>query len=221
VSEIVKCLLCKSDQTGYLFSSKASQQVRPFYRCANCDLVFVPSAFHVDVLIEQAKYEKHNNSLSNQGYLQLLMPVAQLADELARKSPQGAKVLDFGCGPQPALAELLTDYGHSVEVYDPIFYPDRTGHQSSYPVITCTEVVEHFSDPPVSWSRLFSLLAPGGHAVVMTQLTDPQADLEKWHYIRDITHVSFYSRRSLQWIADQWQLQLQWADKNLAHFRKP
>ena len=48
--------------------------------------------------------------------------------------------LDFGAGPGPALAAMMSEDGFDVAIYDPFFQPDAEALQRKYDFITCTAV---------------------------------------------------------------------------------
>ena len=49
--------------------------------------------------------------------------------------------LDFGAGPGPALAAMMSEDGFDVAIYDPFFQPDAEALQRKYDFITSTETV--------------------------------------------------------------------------------
>ena len=55
--------------------------------------------------------------------------------------------LDFGCGPGPALANMMQSDGYEMEIYDPFFFPNKDALSKKYDFITCTETAEHFFNP--------------------------------------------------------------------------
>ncbi len=180
---------------------------REYLQCGRCDLVFVPSSYHLDRGAERAEYELHENDPADSGYRRFL---SRLAEPLARHLPPGASGLDFGCGPGPALAAMLQEQGFSVSLYDPFFFPDRSVLDDSYDFITATEVVEHLHHPGAELDRLWAGLRPGGWLGVMTKLVrDPEA-FAQWHYKNDMTHVCFFSAATWRWWAEsrnaEWEL---------------
>jgi len=137
--------------------------------------------------------------------------------------PPEGKLLDFGSGPGPVLAELLKQEGHTVDLYDPFFASSKGIWRKTYHAITMTEVLEHLEKPRADLERLVGRLKKGGVLSVMT-LFHPQdrQSFGVWWYRRDPTHVGFYTRRTLAKIADVLGLELVHCDDiRLAVFRKP
>jgi len=112
------------------------------------------------------------------------------------------------------LATLLEEsYGYHTDCYDLFFSPEKVYVGKEYDLITSTEVLEHISDP-VSVFRLFSsLLAPEGVLSVMTLLhpTDEEKFLG-WYYIQEMSHITFYSVKTLHCLASFTGLSLLYCD---------
>ena len=73
--------------------------------------------------------------------------------------------------------------------------------EKKYDVVTCSEAIEHFSNPELEWRRLWALLKPKGILAIMTQLRSFEKKFCDWWYIRDLTHISFFSEATFSWLA--------------------
>jgi SAM-dependent methyltransferase len=173
-------------------------RARPYWRCEHCELVFVPPADYVSSAEELAYYQQHDNQVDDPGYRQFL---SRLAEPLCERLSSQSTGLDFGCGPGPALAAMLTEAGHRVALYDYFFFDDPTVLARPYDFITASEVVEHLHRPKDVLAMLWALLVPGGCLGVMTKLVKSREAFAQWHYIRDPTHVCFFSRQTWLWWA--------------------
>ncbi|MCC5813086.1 MAG: methyltransferase domain-containing protein [Ectothiorhodospiraceae bacterium] len=189
-----------------------------YLRCPRCDLVWLAAAHRLDREAEREYYDTHENNPHDPGYRAFLN---RLVEPLAARLPAGARGLDYGSGPGPTLSVMLEELGFPMRLYDPCFAPDTSVLQSSYDFVTCTETAEHFFRPDREFALLDGLLKPGGLLGLMTGIRLPHHDFQTWHYVRDPTHVSFYSPRTLEWIAAHhcWELEL--PSKDVAIFRKP
>lgn len=210
------CPLCSSEKTQRLFEAKASKRLRTFYRCECCHLVFVPKEFHLSFEEEKRQYELHENHIENAGYLQLLQPAV---DWVVENVGLNQSLLDYGSGPNPVLAGLLKKQGYSAKTYDPYFASSEENSSQVFDLVTCTEVVEHFCSPIKEWEKLLEKVKSGGSLVVLTQWHSLAHDLRSWHYIRDITHVSFYCEKTFAWLADFFSCDVKF-ERGLAIFRK-
>src|SRR5690606_9828543 len=92
--------------------------VRDYWRCEACEVTFLEPEQRPRAERELAEYQQHIADPPDDGYRGFLMRVAEPLLETLRPAQQG---LDYGCGPGPALADLLRDAGHSVALYDPFF----------------------------------------------------------------------------------------------------
>ncbi len=189
---------------------------RAYLRCGRCSLVFLRPADRIPPLAEVMRYLEHRNSADDAGYVAFL---SRLADPVSERLPAGARGLDFGCGPAPVLARLLTDRGLPCASYDPLFLPDERRLEETYDFVTCSEVVEHVHDPRALLERLAGLVAPGGLLAIMTRFHGIEAPFERWWYRRDPTHVCFYDERTMRWIAGRFGWTLELPRDHVALFR--
>lgn len=198
------CPLCTAADIHHFHSDRR----RDYSRCENCFLVFVDSRQHLPLAQEKAIYDLHQNAIDDPGYLEFL---SRLAKPLLRRLPANSLGLDYGCGPGPALAELIKAEGHQVRIYDP-FYADFPEHlHQDYHFIVCTEVVEHFREPKQEFDRLFGLLKPGGWLGIMTKLVIDAPAFAKWHYKNDQTHIAFYSQSTFNWLAQHYDCRMEFS----------
>lgn len=173
---------------------------RVYWRCGVCEARFLDPKQHPGAEEERAHYSHHRNDPADPGYRKFL---SKLAFPLLQRLKPCLSGLDYGSGPGPALAALLEEAGHQMAVYDPFFFPDDTVLETTYDVITCTEVAEHFHRPFDEFGRLDRLLRPGGWLGIMTCFQTDDTRFATWHYRRDPTHVVFYRAATMHHIAAQ------------------
>jgi SAM-dependent methyltransferase len=171
---------------------------RRYRHCRACDVVVLDRDQLPTPHEEQAEYALHENDPADPAYRRHL---AQLTVPLTEGMATGAEGLDFGCGPGPAISAMLGERGFAVRGYDPIFRPDRAALERRYDFIACTETAEHFHWPGREFDALARLLRPRGRLGLMTQLRTARVDFPAWHYIRERSHVTFYSPETMRWIA--------------------
>jgi hypothetical protein len=114
---------------------------------------------------------------------------------------------------------MLEERGYSVALYDPFFAPDRTVLARTYDFVVCTEAAEHFRRPREEFERLASLLKSGGVLGLMTEVLKDDEALERWWYLRDPTHVSFYRMQTLSWLAHRFGWSMRSVQRNVTLFR--
>jgi len=189
---------------------------RTYWQCRSCALISVPPTAWVDAATEKARYEQHQNDPTDARYRQFL---SRLADPVISRVRPGAIGLDFGSGPEPALGQMLTEAGLRVHLYDLFYARDPAVWNRRYDFITASEVIEHLHEPRAELDRLFSVLVPGGRLAVMTRWVGDRDTFIHSRYIRDPTHVSFYSEETCRWIADRWQATLEVPRTDVALFQ--
>ena len=191
---------------------------RHFLQCAQCALVFVPAAQRPDAATEKARYDLHQNDPSDSGYRRFL---SRLADVVLKHVPLAAQGLDFGSGPSPVLANILTAEGRLTATYDPFYVPDADVWSGQYDFITACEVFEHLHHPAAELDRLFAALRPGGLLAVMTAFAPAMPDFARWHYQSDFTHVCFFSAPVFEYIAQRWRVEIVYMRENIVLLKAP
>lgn len=195
------CPLCHDVHIGEFYADK----VREYFRCSVCQLIFVPSAWHLSQADEKAVYDYHENSPDDPRYRSFL---SRLFDPVSLRLQPGSSGLDFGSGPGPTLSVMFMEQGHQVAIYDPFYAPDAGPLTQLYDFVTATEVVEHLYDPATDLNSMWSCVKPGGLLAIMTRPAPAAENFAAWHYKNDPTHVSFFSPATFAWLAEQWDAEL-------------
>ena len=198
--QIRTCPLCRTTEATDFFRDD-----RDFLRCSTCRLVFVPPDQLPSAAAEKAQYDQHRNSPQDQQYRNFLN---RLFEPLSQRLPAHSRGLDFGSGPGPTLSVMFEEAGHTMQLYDPFYAPDRRVLDSEYDFITASEVVEHLHHPRDEFDHLWCCLRPGGLLGVMTKRVIDAPAFARWHYKDDPTHVSFFSDATFDWLASLWQADL-------------
>lgn len=183
-----------------------------YYQCLYCDLIYLCENYYLDQTEEFERYEKHNNTLDNTGYVSFLTNFLKVAEIDQLKYAN--KALDFGCGPGPVLKTLLNRLNMEVDIYDQYFFPDNNFKKTTYDLITCTEVFEHLKAPMETLSLLESLLAENGILAIKTLFHPASADFSGWWYRKDPTHICFYSPLTFKWIENNFNLKIKLIDNH-------
>ncbi|MEX0970467.1 MAG: class I SAM-dependent methyltransferase [Paracoccaceae bacterium] len=190
------CPVCTAPATHFL-----QAEARDYFRCAICQARFLHPAQYPSRDSEHATYLLHENDPNDPRYRRFL---SKLAEPLLARLPTPSEGLDYGCGPGPALAQMLREAGHGMSLYDPFFAPDTAPLGRCYDFVTCTEVAEHFHHPAREFARLRGLIRPGGWLAIMTCFQTQDEEFANWHYRRDPTHVVFYRAETFRYLAQRW-----------------
>lgn len=201
----ITCPLClDTDRKAVV----AGADDRRYHLCAGCALIFVDPAQHLALAEEKAHYDTHQNSIEDDGYVGFLNRV--LAPMLPYLN-QTMRGLDYGCGPGPALSQLVRRQGIACEDYDPIFASRPP--QPPYDFLFATECFEHFHRPDSEIQRVCRLLKPGGLLGVMTERWTTIDQFAGWYYTKDPTHTCFYHQKTFSFLCRRFGLELLWQDE--------
>lgn len=208
------CPLCYSNDVVDYHRDAA----RDYQYCNKCQLVFVPARFHLAEADEKMVYDQHQNSPEDNGYRLFL---SRLLTPLLERLTPNSEGLDFGSGPGPTLSLMLSENGHKMAIYDPFYAADPNALKQTYDFITATEVLEHLSAPGLELDQLWRLLRPGGWLGIMTKLVIDEAAFAGWHYKNDPTHISFFSPKTFQYIAQHWSAEVAFIGDDVILLQKP
>ena len=213
MSSVITCSLCQSDKTSHFHK----EEFRQFLICLNCEYVFVPKIYQLSEDEEKSRYDTHNNDSKDVRYRQFL---SQLSEPLLKKISDNSFGLDFGSGPGPTLSLMLEDYGHKVALFDKFYAKDTSVFNRKYDFITATEVIEHLSNPMTEINRLIKCLNDGGYLAVMTQILTSKINFSNWYYKNDPSHIGFFSKKTLSYLASNFDLEVEFISERVIFFRK-
>jgi SAM-dependent methyltransferase len=187
------CPLCGST-TETLFDDP---EKRLFLICPACTLVFVPEEYHISAEAERQRYALHDNVIINSGYVRFLTEVITAVSPYLNEN---SMVLDYGCGENAVLMQVLRNEGVACDAYDPLYsYPYPVEKQ--YDVIILCEVIEHCRNLQELFQSLRMLLRPEGIVCIRTQCYRETAGISRWWYAQDVTHINFFLLHALETVA--------------------
>lgn len=207
------CPLCQSNKIAPFYSDQAKR----YFSCTTCDLIFLSTDNYLSKDEEKARYELHNNNPDDLDYRQFL---SKVLNPVVSAVKQGAKGLDFGSGPGPTLSIMLEEQGFKVDLFDKYYADNPSVFKNQYDFITATEVFEHLHDPAQVFERLFRLLNPQGVLAIMTSLHNYAGDFSSWYYKNDPTHVCFYSKTTMNYLAIKFGSTVKFYGKDVVLFVK-
>jgi hypothetical protein len=192
------CPLCKCPNShlvlkGPLFS---------LAKCEICGLYYKYKEFWLSESLEKDRYLRHQNSAEDPNYIKYFEPIVDLIMNNHDSSEVG---LDFGCGNSQTLANILGHKGLRCESYDLYFFNKPALLEESYNFVVASEVIEHLRSPAEFWQQLSDLMKNSGKTYIRTKCA-PDRDLEKWWYLRDSTHICFYTPETFNWISERMNL---------------
>tara|TARA_Y100001936_G_scaffold128838_1_gene125964 strand:+ start:3877 stop:4533 length:657 start_codon:yes stop_codon:yes gene_type:complete len=183
---------------------------REYELCGKCGLIFVPPSFHLTKKSEIERYQEHENSLDNKGYVTMFINKITL---VKNHCPKIKTALDFGCGYEPVLQTLLNNEGIETEIYDPNFFPVFPSDKT-FDLVISTETFEHFRKPGTDIKIALNSISPSGVLAVMTrfyplkQNKPCKKSFSEWYYQRDPTHIAFYTSKTFKWMSKNFSLSI-------------
>ena len=213
MSTSITCPLCQSDRTNNYHRETS----REYLICLICDYVFVPKIYHLSEDQEKLRYDSHNNDPKDIRYRRFLL---RLSEPLLKKIRDNSSGLDFGSGPGPTLSLMLEEHSHQVALFDKFYANDKSVFNNKYDFITATEVVEHLSEPMTELKRLIKCLNDDGYLAIMTQILNPKIDFSNWYYKNDPSHIGFFSKKTLSYLAGYFEMEIEFISERVIFFRK-
>lgn len=211
----MKCKICHSPTKLV----EDQQLQKHYFYCSNCHCISLDARYYLTLEQEHSLYNNHHNSLENEGYVKMFEDFLDFFwDDLTCKE----NVLDFGSGPTPVLSQLLAKRNVHVDYYDKFYQPLKCFEHQTYDLITSTEVFEHLDDPKTTLKLLADHLNPKGMIGLMTLFhSDDEAHFLKWWYRRDPTHITFYTPKTIELLAQECGLEMVKTDgKRIAVLQK-
>ncbi|HKJ06827.1 MAG TPA: class I SAM-dependent methyltransferase [Flavobacteriaceae bacterium] len=186
------CLLC-NHKANLFYSEKG----KTYFKCANCNLIFINPANLPTPLEEENRYLEHNNDVEDIRYQNFVKPIVNEVLTYFSKNHVG---LDYGSGTAPVITSMLRKLNYNIQTFDPFFDNNPEVLKTTYNYIACCEVAEHFHQPYTEFKKLFNLLKPNGKLILKTQLFNANLEFKNWWYKNDQTHVVFYQIETFKWI---------------------
>ena len=214
MTQAVVCPLCKKASP---FKELEGPDGKNYHLCSTCYLIFADQRWLPSVEEEVQHYLHHENGIQHKGYVNFLNSAILPALPYLKPRMLG---LDYGCGSEPTLSQLLKNEGYTVDNYDPYFFPDLDT-QKRYDFIFSTECFEHFFYPHKDLQQLSKLLNSNGLLIIMTEQWKEEENFKHWYYVRDPTHVTFYHQQTFQQIGSLFNFGLLYTDnKRVVILRK-
>lgn len=109
-----------------------------------------------------------------------------------------------------------------VDQYDLYFFPEKVYQNKKYDLITSTEVFEHLQKPIEILETLVKHINDNGYIILMTKFPpDDDKTFLDWWYRRDVTHISFFTPKSFEIMAEKVGLKvLKTINENIVVFQK-
>lgn len=205
--QIFRCRLC-NEKTEMVFSSKIMNKYNiKYYRCKNCGLLQTEDPYWLE--------ESYRNAInvSDTGILSRNIRLSKKTTLIISFFfNEKAKFLDYAGG-YGIFTRLMRDIGFDYYWYDP-YSQNLVAREFEFPVnskielLTCFECFEHLITPLEDVKKMLGISKNILFSTSLLPVPLPKPE-EWWYYGREHgQHISFYSKKTLEYIASIFNLNL-------------
>lgn len=177
----MKCF-CDFEMINKVYDNKE------FYLCLNCGYLRKKK-----IPTKEEELDRYNKHICDDKYLVYMNNIYENIKEYI----YGNRILDYGCGKIHALSDILNNNGYKAFYYDLYYYNIDIPY--AIDTIILIEVFEHISDLKGLLINLKRHLNSNGRIIIKTLVVKEAKD---YWYLRDITHISFPSVKSMEILGD-------------------
>ena len=207
------CKICEASTSGVGEQLVLARHKAEYRRCINCGYMFIVEPFWLE--------EAYSTAITalDTGIVERNLWLADAMCGLLKWSlPNVRTCVDYGGG-TGLLVRLMRDRGYDFRWRD-AYAPNLLARGfdavagEHFDLLTAFELVEHLPDPWPVFEE-FRALAP--RFVISTELLPADPRLDQWWYFAPETgqHIGFFTRRSLEIVAERLGMQVWSNDRNL------
>jgi Methyltransferase domain len=221
MSEIMPCKICASKVELFSRACLLGKYDVEYYRCSSCGFICTEEPYW----LEEAYFEAIKRS--DVGHIQRNMRLAKITKAVIMSFFNGnSRFLDYGSG-YGLLARIMRDSGfdfncfdkHCVNLFTPDFVANPVG-KDEYELVTAFEVFEHLVDPIQEISEMLSFSSSILFTTELLPTNTPKPKDWSYYGLEHGQHISFFTLKSLEVIADKFSLNLS-SDGKKRHLLTP
>lgn len=209
---MLNCPLCKTANNQFFHQDKK----RAFFRCDHCHLIFADPKTSLAPALQQKRFSQKQQNKQQQ-ISQFILPILK---QLHTVNAYSLKGLNFGRVVDQVILNYIESEGHQLLQFDPFMAPNHQLLKQEYDFITCYQVFEHFKRPAREWALLVRMLKPNAWLCINTKLLISDDFFAKWHHKNNLTHVSFYQKKTFEYLANISNLSLLFISNELILMQK-
>ena len=197
----VQCKVCGHESRSFDHALLMNKYQVEYFECPNCGFIQTETPYWLE--------EAYSSAITNSdiGLIQRNIFLANQVNTILKVIGGGSSFLDYGGG-YGMFCRMMRDKGWDFEWYDEycenLFAQHHEMSRTHYDIITSFEMLEHLPHPIETLDKLFSF---GDVLICTTELIPDNKPKTKdwWYYGTDHgQHVSFYTRDSLEYIAERY-----------------
>ncbi|PRY27411.1 methyltransferase family protein [Spirosoma oryzae] len=213
------CKICSAESKFYLLTKVLGKYDVKYYKCSSCQHIQTEEPYWLD--------ESYSNAITKLdiGLItrnELMTPVVKAV--ISKWYDPNALFIDYGGG-YGMLVRMMRDRGFNFyrqDIYCDNLYAENFDITDVSPfkaeLLTAFEVFEHLKNPVEEIQKMLAL----SDNILFTTSVQPNSNVtpESWWYFIPETgqHVALYSRDSLQYLADKFNLNYYWNEHNVHLF---
>lgn len=215
------CPICESVSTEYCAAKTLGRYDVQYFRCSQCQFIFTETPYWLNEAYDSAITKLDIGLIIRN---ETTVPIVKT---IINKwfNPSG-QFIDYGGG-YGMLVRMMRDRGfdfYRQDIYCDNLYAESFDIKDVAPfkaeLLTAFEVFEHLDNPVKELEKMLVL----SDSIMFSTDVQPfdHVTPESWWYFIPETgqHVSLYSRKSLQALADRFNLYYNWDDQNFHLFSK-
>ena len=203
----MNCRICNTVAEPAFISKVLDKYDVKYFKCNNCGFLFAEEPYWLKEAYEQAI------NLSDTGLMSRNLYFSQIVSVLVYFNfRKDAKFLDYAGG-YGVFTRLMRDIGFDFYWHDPYTqnllangFEHFSDDKASFELLTAFEVFEHLLDPITEIKKMLELT----DSIILSTTILPEEipDPNNWWYygFEHGQHISFYSNKTFQVIAEQLQL---------------
>jgi Methyltransferase domain len=205
----MKCKIC-NNETKKIFNRKVLRKYDVNYsQCANCGFIQTDEAFWLD------EAYKNPINIDDTGLVSRNILFAKRSSSvLYFLLDHQKKFLDFAGG-YGLFTRLMRDYGFDFYWSDPFTnnlfargFELDISNQNKFEALTAFECFEHFTDPVIEIEKMLKMSRNILFSTEIFKFAAPDPEEWKYYSFSHGQHISFYSYKSLEWIAQKFNKKL-------------
>ncbi|MBD2751869.1 class I SAM-dependent methyltransferase [Spirosoma sp. BT704] len=215
------CPICESSVSAYCTAKVLGKYNIQYFRCNHCNFIFTENPFWLDEAYNSA-ITKLDIGLINRN--EFVLPIVQSV--INKWCNPDAQFIDYGGG-YGMLVRMLRDRGfdyYRQDIYCPNLYADLFDITDTNffkgELLTAFEVFEHLINPVTELEKMLTL----SDTILFSTEVQPfdKVTPESWWYFTPETgqHIGLYHRKSLQALADRFNLNYNWNNYDIHLFSK-
>ena len=215
------CAICSSPTETFASATVLGKYPVGYFRCTRCGFVQTEEPYWLDEAYSEAIKR------SDVGHVQRNLRLAKIAKAVIISFfDSGKQFLDFGSG-YGLLVRIMRDAGFDFYCYDKhcanLFAPDFEANldgRNDYELVTAFEVFEHLVDPVQELREMQSFSRNIFFTTELLPANIPKPGEWDYYGLEHGQHVSFYTLKSLEILAERFSLNL-YSDGKMRHLLTP